>query len=48
LEKDVTVSVDGGPVRRPDNRQPMFNADGIALSPDGRTLYWQALTGKTF
>jgi sugar lactone lactonase YvrE len=47
FEKDVTVAVDGKPLRRPDNRQPMFNADGIALSPDGKTLYWQALTGKT-
>ncbi|MFC7737380.1 hypothetical protein ACFQX4_16365 [Roseomonas sp. GCM10028921] len=22
-------------------------ADGIAISPDGATLYWQALTGRT-
>ncbi|MET0443196.1 MAG: L-dopachrome tautomerase-related protein, partial [Pseudorhodoplanes sp.] len=47
MEKDVTVMVDGKALRRPDGRQPMFNADGIALSPDGKTLYWQALTGKT-
>jgi sugar lactone lactonase YvrE len=47
MEKDVVVMVDGKPLRRPDGRQPMFNADGIALSPDGKTLYWQALTGKT-
>jgi sugar lactone lactonase YvrE len=47
MEKDVTVVVDGKALRRPDGRQPMFNADGIALSPDGKTLYWQALTGKT-
>lgn len=47
MEKDVTVIVDGKPLRRPDGRQPMFNADGIALSPDGKYLYWQALTGKT-
>ena len=25
----------------------VFNADGIELSKDGQTLYWQALTGKT-
>ncbi len=24
-----------------------FSADGIALSPDGKTLYWQAIMGKT-
>lgn len=47
MEKDAVVIVDGKPLKRPDNRQPMFNADGIALSPDGNTLYWQALTGKT-
>jgi sugar lactone lactonase YvrE len=47
FEKDVTVMIDGKALRRPDGRQPMFNADGIALSPDGKTLFWQALTGKT-
>jgi len=47
MEKDAVVVVDGKPLKRPDNRQPMFNADGIALSPDGKTLYWQALTAKT-
>ena len=47
MEKDVTVIVDGKLLRRPDGRQPMFNADGIALSPDGKYLYWQALTGKS-
>ncbi|RYE84220.1 MAG: ATP-binding cassette domain-containing protein [Hyphomicrobiales bacterium] len=25
----------------------MFNADGLALSNDGATLYWQAVTAKT-
>jgi sugar lactone lactonase YvrE len=38
---------DGQPLRRPDGRQPLFNADSLALSTDGSTLYWQALTGKT-
>lgn len=47
MEKDVTVKVDGKPLRRPDGRQPSFAADGIAISPDGATLYWQALTGRT-
>lgn len=46
-EKDVVVHADGKELRRPDGRTPMFNADGIALSADGGTLYWQALTGKT-
>lgn len=47
LEKDVIVEVDGAPLRRPDGRQPMFASDGIALSNDGATLYWQALTGRS-
>ena len=47
IEKGVVVMVDGNPLRRPDGRQPAFAADGIALSPDGTTLYFQALTGKT-
>lgn len=47
VEKDVVVEVDGAPLRRPDGRQPAFAADGIALSNDGATLYWQALTGRT-
>jgi len=46
-EKDVTVTLDGQPLRRPDGRQPAFAADGIAISNDGKTLYWQALTGRT-
>ena len=46
-EKNVVVTIDGKELRRPDGRAPEFNADGIALSADGGTLYWQALTGKT-
>jgi sugar lactone lactonase YvrE len=34
-------------LRRPDGRDVQFAADGIALSPDGRTLYWQAVKGAT-
>jgi sugar lactone lactonase YvrE len=47
FDPTVTVMTDGEPLRRPDGRQPLFNADSIALSRDGSTLYWQALTGKT-
>lgn len=47
VDKTVTVTIDGKPLRRPDGRQPMFAADGIAISNDGGTLYYQALTGKT-
>ena len=47
VDKNVTVALDGKPLRRPDGRQPMFSADGIAISGDGKTLYYQALTGRT-
>ncbi len=47
VEPDVVVEIEGKPLRRPDGRQPAFAADGIALSKDGATLYWQALTGRT-
>ena len=47
IDKSVKVAIDGKPLVRPDGRQPAFAADGIAISNDGTTLYWQALTGKT-
>ncbi len=47
IDKTVKVMTDGKPLVRPDNRQPAFAADGIAISNDGKTLYYQALTGKT-
>lgn len=46
-DKSVTVTYDGKPLRRPDGRGVEFAADGIALSNDGKTLYWQAIKGKT-
>lgn len=46
-DKSVTVQYDGKPLRRPDGRGVDFAADGIALSPDGKMLYWQAIKGKT-
>ncbi len=46
-DKSVTVTYGGQPLRRLDGRGVEFAADGIALSPDGGTLYWQAIKGKT-
>lgn len=46
-EKGVMVKADGKPLQRPDGRGVQFSADGIALSPSGDTLYWQAVKGKT-
>jgi sugar lactone lactonase YvrE len=47
VDKTVKIKLDGKPLLRPDGRQPAFAADGIAISNDGKTLYYQALTGKT-
>jgi len=47
FDPSVTVMTDGRPLRRPDGRQPLFNADSLALSKDGNSIFWQALTGKT-
>lgn len=46
-EKGVVVQIDGKTLRRPDGKALSFAADGLALSPDGETLYWQAITGRT-
>ena len=46
-EKGVEVAVAGEKLKRPDGRPFQVAVDGIALSLDGRTLYWQALTGRT-
>ncbi len=46
-EKDVVVKTNGRELRRPDGRGVEFAADSIALSPNGRTLYFKALTGRT-
>jgi sugar lactone lactonase YvrE len=47
VDPSITVHADGVPLRRPDGRGVEFSADGIALSRDGRYLYWQAVKGKT-
>lgn len=46
-EKGQQIVINGKPVVGPDGKPPTFNADGIALSPDGQYLYYQALTGST-
>ncbi|MDB5590127.1 L-dopachrome tautomerase-related protein [Enterovirga sp.] len=46
-EKGVLVHIDGKPLRRPDGKAPSFAADGITLSPDGETLFWQSISSHT-
>jgi sugar lactone lactonase YvrE len=45
-EMGIKIVIDGKPVLR-NGKTPEFNSDGIALSPDGSYLYYQALTGAT-
>src|SRR5262249_18321262 len=46
-DKAVEVTIDVQRLRRVDGRGLMVAADGIALSRDGKKLYWQPLTGRT-
>src|SRR4051812_49284297 len=46
-DPSVVIRVGGQIVERPDHRRLIGASDGIALSNDGSTLYWQALTGVT-
>ncbi|XOV75964.1 MAG: L-dopachrome tautomerase-related protein [Phycisphaerales bacterium] len=47
-EPDFTPVIGGRAFVDPQTGQPpQIHADGVALSPDGRHLYWQALTAKT-
>ena len=46
-DKSVEVAPNGKKLQRPDGRGFMVAADGIALSGDGKTLFWQPLTGRT-
>ena len=46
-DKGVEVTVDGRKLQRPDGRGMQVAVDGIALSNDGKTLYFQPLTGRT-
>jgi len=51
-DKDLTMMVEGQPMLKKPNpnanaNPPMINADGIALSPDGKTLYYTPLTGHS-
>jgi sugar lactone lactonase YvrE len=46
-EKGVQVHIDGQVLRRPDGKAPSFAADGLEISADGATLYWQAISSHT-
>lgn len=46
-EPGFDLAVNGHVLRDPDGKKPNFQADGIELSADGNTLYYQALMGRT-
>jgi len=46
-DKGVEVTVEGRKLVRPDGRALQVAVDGLALSNDGKTLYFQPLTGRT-
>ena len=51
VNKEITIVVEGDPLKvRPPNsdeaKNPPFAADGIALSPDGKTLYYTSLSQR--
>jgi sugar lactone lactonase YvrE len=45
--EEIVLTIDGAEWRLPEGGEPRVHADGIALSLDGRHLFWQALTGRT-
>ena len=46
-EPDFSLVVNGKELRDKAGQKPDFRADGIELSADGNTLYYQALMGRT-
>jgi sugar lactone lactonase YvrE len=46
-QANVKLTIDGKPLLGPDGKAPQMQSDGIALSPDGQYLYYQALTSGT-
>ncbi len=44
VQPGISIVIDGKPVQDAGGKTPQINSDGIALSPDGEYLYYQALT----
>lgn len=47
LENGITLTINGKEVMTAEKEKPKFNVDGLALSPDNKYLYYQALMGAT-
>ena len=49
VDKNVDLTINGKEVETAEKQRPKFNADGIALSPDNESLYYQSiLSGKLY
>ena len=47
FDKNVPLTINGKEVMTAEKERPKFNVDGIALSPDGAYVYYQAVVGST-
>jgi len=47
LSEEIVLTIGGKEWRRPDGTAPSVHTDGIALTGDGRYIYYQALTGRS-
>lgn len=47
LSEGITLTVGGKEWLRPDGTPPSVHTDGIALTSDGKYVYYQALSGRT-
>lgn len=45
--EDIVLTIEGTEWLQPDGSRPQIHSDGIALTPDGSYLYFQALTSRT-
>ena len=46
MAESIVITVEGKPWLAPDGSAPRIHSDGIALTPDEKYLYFQALTGR--
>jgi sugar lactone lactonase YvrE len=45
--EDTVLSIEGQPWLQPDGSRPQIHSDGIAITRDGKYVYYQALTGRS-
>lgn len=45
--EDTVLHIEGKPWLQPDGSRPQVHSDGIAITRDGKYIYYQALTGRS-